>query len=114
MTPEQLKRIFKAFTQADTSTTRKYGGTGLGLTISRHFCQIMGGEITAFSQEGQGSIFTVRLPAFVVGGKTKSTLTTEESTSEALRQLDVNAIALPQGSACQWQEYTNLMPAKLN
>ncbi len=114
MTPEQLKRIFKAFTQADASTTRKYGGTGLGLTISRHFCQIMGGKITAFSQEGQGSIFTVRLPAFVVGGKTKSTLTTEESTSEALRQLDVNAIALPQGSACQWQEYTNLMPAKLN
>ena len=114
MTPEQLKKIFKAFTQADASTTRKYGGTGLGLTISRHFCQIMGGEITAFSQPNQGSTFTVRLPAFVVGGKTKSTLTAEESTSEALREFDVNAIAFPQASVCQWQEYTNLMPAKLN
>jgi signal transduction histidine kinase len=114
MTPEQLKRIFKAFTQADASTTRKYGGTGLGLTISRHFCQIMGGKITAFSQEGQGSIFTVRLPAFVVGGKTKSTLTTEESTSEALRQLDVNAIALPQSPVCQWQESTSLSSVKLS
>ena len=114
MTPEQLKKIFKAFTQADASTTRKYGGTGLGLTISRHFCQIMGGEITAFSQPNQGSTFTVRLPAFVVGGKTKSTLTAEESTSEVLRQFDVNAIAFPQASVCQWQEYTNLMPAKLN
>ncbi|NEQ24913.1 MAG: hypothetical protein F6K28_38620 [Microcoleus sp. SIO2G3] len=113
MTPEQLKKIFKAFTQADASTTRKYGGTGLGLTISRHFCQIMGGEITAFSQPTQGSIFTVRLPAFVVGGKTKSTLTAEESTSEVVR-LDVNAIALSQSSVCQWQESTNLIPAKLN
>ena len=110
MTPEQLKKIFKAFTQADASTTRKYGGTGLGLTISRHFCQIMGGEITAFSQPNQGSIFTVRLPVFVVGGKTKSTLTAEEATSEVVRHLDVNAIA-SQSSVCQCQEPTRLMPA---
>lgn len=86
MTPEQLRRIFKAFTQGDSSTTRKYGGTGLGLTISRHFCQMMGGKITAFSQEGKGSIFTVRLPVQVVGGKTKSTLTAETSTIKALQE----------------------------
>ncbi len=91
MTQEQLKQIFKAFTQADASTTRKYGGTGLGLTISRHFCQIMGGKITAFSQLGQGSTFTVRLPAHVVGGKTKSTLRTQKSASPALLPVKVSA-----------------------
>jgi signal transduction histidine kinase len=91
MTQEQLKQIFKAFTQADASTTRKYGGTGLGLTISRHFCQIMGGKITAFSQLGQGSTFTVRLPAQVVGGKTKSTLRTQKSASPALLPVKVSA-----------------------
>lgn len=86
LTPEQLRRIFKAFTQADSSTTRKYGGTGLGLTISRHFCQMMGGKITAFSQAGKGSTFTVRLPVQVIGGKTKSTLTAETSTPRALQE----------------------------
>lgn len=83
MTHEQLRHIFKAFTQADASTTRKYGGTGLGLTISRHFCQMMGGKITAFSKSGEGSTFTVYLPTQVVGGKTKSTLKTETSNGQA-------------------------------
>jgi hypothetical protein len=91
MTQEQLQHIFKAFTQADASTTRRYGGIGLGLTISRHFCQMMGGEITAFSQQGQGSTFTVRLPAQVVGGKTKSTLAAEASNIGALLQVKVSA-----------------------
>ncbi len=92
MTPEQLKKIFIAFTQADASTTRKYGGTGLGLTISRHFCQMMGGEITAFSQFGEGATFTVLLPAHVIGGKTKSTLTAEVSTGTV--QLPTKEMAL--------------------
>lgn len=83
MTHEQLRHIFKAFTQGDASTTRRYGGTGLGLTISRHFCQMMGGKITAFSKLGQGSTFTVYLPTQVVGGKTKSTLKAETSTGQA-------------------------------
>ena len=43
MNEEQLGRLFQAFTQADTSTTRHYGGTGLGLTITRHFCTMLGG-----------------------------------------------------------------------
>jgi PAS domain S-box-containing protein len=63
MTPEQLARLFKAFTQADVSTTRKYGGTGLGLVISRQLCQMMGGEVTVDSAPGTGSTFTVLLPA---------------------------------------------------
>jgi signal transduction histidine kinase len=66
MTNEQLEQIFKPFTQADASTTRKYGGTGLGLTISQRLCQILGGEISVESQNGRGSTFTVRLPERVV------------------------------------------------
>lgn len=62
MTAEQVSRLFEAFTQADASTTRKYGGTGLGLTISRKFCQMMGGDIQVESAPGAGSAFTMRLP----------------------------------------------------
>jgi signal transduction histidine kinase/DNA-binding response OmpR family regulator len=69
MDAEQLNRLFQPFTQADASTTRKYGGTGLGLVISRQFCQMMGGDITVESAPGQGSAFQIRLPAQVVSRK---------------------------------------------
>ncbi|MBI4324205.1 MAG: HAMP domain-containing histidine kinase, partial [Chloroflexi bacterium] len=62
MTPEQLGKLFQAFTQADASTSKKYGGTGLGLALSGKFCQMMGGELTVTSEYGQGSTFTVKLP----------------------------------------------------
>ena len=63
MTAEQMQGLFKEFTQADSSTTRKYGGTGLGLALSRRLCQLMGGDITVESQSGKGSSFAVHLPA---------------------------------------------------
>ena len=62
LTPEQQRRLFQSFSQADPSTSRKYGGTGLGLVISRRFAQMMGGDIHLQSEFGRGSVFTVRLP----------------------------------------------------
>ncbi len=65
MTAEQMARLFEPFTQADASTTRKYGGTGLGLVISRRFARMMGGDITVASEAGEGTTFTVRLARHV-------------------------------------------------
>jgi len=62
MTDEQQHKLFQAFTQADASTTRKYGGTGLGLVITKRFTEMMGGNIQVLSEFGQGSTFIVRLP----------------------------------------------------
>ncbi len=60
--PEKLERIFEAFAQGDSSTAKLYGGTGLGLAITRHFCRMMGGDITVQSELGTGARFEMVLP----------------------------------------------------
>ena len=72
MSKEQLGRMFQAFVQADASTTRKFGGTGLGLVISKNFCQMMGGDITVESEQGKGTTFTIVVPTIVVDNKVKT------------------------------------------
>lgn len=63
MTPEQQARVFEPFSQADASTSRKYGGTGLGLTLSRRFVDMLGGIMEMTSEPGRGTSFVLRLPA---------------------------------------------------
>jgi signal transduction histidine kinase/CheY-like chemotaxis protein len=65
MTPAQMGRLFQSFAQGDASTSRRFGGTGLGLALSRSFARMMGGDISVESEPGKGSVFTMRIPANV-------------------------------------------------
>jgi PAS domain S-box-containing protein len=65
LSSEQIVKLFKDFTQADASTTRKFGGTGLGLALTRRFCQMMGGDVTVKSVLNEGSVFAIKLPAVI-------------------------------------------------
>jgi PAS domain S-box-containing protein len=65
LTEDKVLRLFQDFTQADASTTRKFGGTGLGLALTRRFCQMMGGDVTVRSAPGEGSTFTIKVPSIV-------------------------------------------------
>src|SRR4029077_5229598 len=75
MTPEQMDRLFQAFSQADASVTRRYGGHGLGLALSRRLARMMGGDITVESEAGRGSTFTMWVPAVVEKAGPEQSLT---------------------------------------
>ena len=79
MTREQTSKIFDPFTQADVSTTRKYGGTGLGLALVSRFCRLMGGEVMVDSRPDAGSRFTVRLPLEVAAETADVALSAESA-----------------------------------
>jgi len=83
MKPEQVSKLFQAFTQADAATTRKYGGTGLGLVLSRRFAQMMGGTITVKSEFGRGTEFAVRLPSDVAN---------EEGDATSIHRIDSKSL----------------------
>jgi CheY-like chemotaxis protein/anti-sigma regulatory factor (Ser/Thr protein kinase) len=70
---DKLDQVFEEFSQADSTTTRDYGGTGLGLPISRRFCIMLGGDLTVHSTVGEGSTFTMRIPVQMSGSGTQTT-----------------------------------------
>jgi len=69
---DKIERVFEEFAQADDSTTRDYGGTGLGLAISQRFCDLLGGDLSVHSKLGEGSTFTIRIPAILPGTEPQS------------------------------------------
>lgn len=95
MSEEQLSKLFQQFSQADSSTTRKYGGTGLGLALSREFCQMMGGDISVSSVVGEGASFEVRIPLQVTPVETVPPMldSGEISSSNTILVIDDDATA---------------------
>jgi len=104
LSSEQIVRLFQPFTQADASTTRKFGGTGLGLALTRRFCQMMRGDVTVHSVPNEGSVFTIKLPAIVPESSVDTAQPLSErlhgSTSNAANVIDDEAQTLPPPRTC--------------
>lgn len=91
MTEEQLGRLFQAFSQADASTTRNFGGTGLGLALTRRLCRMMGGDVSVSSAVGTGSTFEIRLPWQMRGMDADAV---EPSVAASLQETDGRPVVL--------------------
>ncbi|HEU4880523.1 MAG TPA: response regulator [Gemmatimonadaceae bacterium] len=101
LSDEKILRLFQDFTQADASTTRKFGGTGLGLALTRRFCQMMGGDVTVRSVAGEGSTFTIKLPAVVIEAKVEPVEEAVPDPTDERRGIDRrNPDPLPPPSTC--------------
>jgi signal transduction histidine kinase/DNA-binding response OmpR family regulator len=101
LTPEKIVKLFQDFTQADASTTRKFGGTGLGLALTRRFCQMMGGDVTVSSVPGKGSTFTIKLPAIVREVKVEPTSDgVAAAATRVVSGLDRSSDPIPEPSTC--------------
>ena len=104
LSPEQIVRLFQSFTQADASTTRKFGGTGLGLALTRRFCQMMSGDVSVHSVPGKGSVFTIKLPATVSEAIGEAAVSVEDSRETSQVPPDVavpnDAEPLPEVGTC--------------
>jgi signal transduction histidine kinase/DNA-binding response OmpR family regulator len=98
MTPEELSKLFQAFSQAHASTSQEFGGTGLGLVITRQFCQLMGGDVSVESESGKGTTFTIRLPA-VVSDQSIASVPENAQTEPAPRPLESRPGPAPVGGA---------------
>ena len=87
LTAEQMGKLFQAFTQAEASTTRKYGGTGLGLALSRYFCEMLGGTISVESEPDKGSTFLVVLPRMLADATNDQSSATQDTVDASSRRI---------------------------
>ncbi len=97
MSADQVKKVFQPFTQADEKTTRKFGGTGLGLTITKMFAEMMGGMIDVTSVKGEGTTFTVTLPKVV----TDDTFDLNQPSSEQSDDKDYTVLVIDDDDSAQ-------------
>ena len=97
MSNSQVEKVFQPFTQADEKTTRKFGGTGLGLTITKMFAEMMGGMIDVTSVEGEGTTFTVTLPKVV----TDDTSDLDQPSSEQSDDKDYTVLVIDDDDSAQ-------------
>ncbi|RYC29625.1 response regulator [Lichenibacterium minor] len=90
MTPEQLEKLFQRFQQADSSTTRRFGGTGLGLSLTKAFADMLNGTVSVESTEGKGTSFTVRLPSTLVDAGTDDAVLPGDEASDGAEASDAS------------------------